>query len=130
MQEQLRQSNQNNLHKKYFYFDELMNDYWQNEWHIPHLSVKIRPVQVELWACINSSRPIIVSDSTEKNDEEKKEVFKTEPCAENDFRIGDTEESRLFRKFINTWDSYFSAKQQLLVCEKRNTEGKKRRNRK
>ena len=71
--------------------------------------------------------PLLVSDSTEKDEEEKEEPSK--PGVDNDYRLGDTKESRLFRKFLISWDSYFCSKhQQPSLGERSNSGGKERRN--
>ena len=71
--------------------------------------------------------PLLVSDSTKKDEEEKEEPSK--PAVDNDYRIGDTKESRLFRKFLISWDSYFCSKhQQPSLGERSNSGGKERRN--
>ena len=74
----------------------------------------------------------IVSEATDPDEEGKKEAPNGGPSAENDFRIGDTEDSKLFRKFLNTWDGYFNCKQEVSTSRKANCNkgNKKRRSRK
>ena len=77
---------------------------------------------------------LIVSEADRKNDEEEKEegaVSNNEPNIENDYRIGDTEDSKLFRKFLNSWESYFNNKREVSATRKANsntTGARKRRN--
>ena len=76
---------------------------------------------------------MLVSEADRNNDdEEKKEVggSNTEPNIENDYRIGDTEDSKLFRKFLNSWESYFNNKREVSASKKTisTTGSRKRRN--
>ena len=78
---------------------------------------------------------MVVGEADRKNVEEEKEEVDaiTASNTEMDFIITDTEDSRLFRKFLITWDSYFNkSKEEVLVATKTNlnTARKKRRNRK
>ena len=64
---------------------------------------------------------MIVSEADRKNDEEEKEegaVSNNEPNIENDYRIGDTEDSKLFRKFLRSWDNYFNNKREVSASKK------------
>ena len=77
---------------------------------------------------------MLVSEAQRDNDEEEKEEAvesNTEPNIENDYRIGDTEDSKLFRKFLNSWESYFNNKREVSASKKTNsttTGSRKRRN--
>lgn len=77
---------------------------------------------------------LIVSEADRNNDgDEKEEVTgsNSEPNIENDYRIGDTEDSKLFRKFLNSWESYFNNKREVSATRKANsntTGARKRRN--
>ena len=76
---------------------------------------------------------LLVSEAQRDNDvEEKEEAVEsnTEPNIENDYRIGDTEDSKLFRKFLNSWENYFNNKREVSASKKPNstTGSRKRRN--
>ena len=78
---------------------------------------------------------MLVSEADRNNDEEEKEEVvgsKAAPNVAPDYRIGDTEDSKLFRKFLNSWESYFNHhKREVSASKKTNsmTAGsRKRRN--
>ena len=76
---------------------------------------------------------LLVSEADRNKDEKEKEEVvgsSSEPNIENDYRIGDTEDSKLFRKFLNSWENYFNNKREVSASKKTNstTGSRKRRN--